>query len=109
MGVLRERIVHVGISGQVHRNRRRLAVLKALDVIRRLDEDTALQGPEFAMEVHRALVLALSSRMACGTTPARAAGVLAAAAADVAPGWRSERQSARYEAEEVFAPRKVGC
>jgi hypothetical protein len=102
--VVKEHIHHVGVSGERQRARRRAAVVHALSVVRHMDEELALMGQEFTMEVHSALVLALSYRMANSTSPARAAGVLAAGAAGIMPAWRNVRRtSSRTDADLVFA------
>lgn len=101
--VVCEKIKHVGVSGKIHRMRRRLAAEKALEIIRRLDEDVAHQGAEFAMEVHRALIIAIGSRMARGTTTGRAVGVLSAVGAGLAPAYVKGVSRAHAEAEAIFA------
>jgi hypothetical protein len=98
-----EKIRHVGLSGEKHRELKRQARAFAIELIRRMDRDLYERSGEFAMEVHQALVIGLSARMVQGTTPGRAVGVLASAAAGVCPGWNPPRRAAGAAAEKLFA------
>ncbi|MFY8163124.1 MAG: hypothetical protein ACOVKC_02695 [Brevundimonas sp.] len=80
----------------------------AVEAIRSMDQRIGNRGDEFAMEVSRAMIRALTARMAFLTTPGRAMGVLTGATVDIAPAWeRSGAKPHDAEAEALFAKQQV--
>lgn len=64
----------------------------------------ALEGRDgdFVIEVCRAAIRGLSKIVEANGDASRAVGILAGATADLTPGWRAAKSSARVETEALF-------
>ncbi len=84
------------------RMRRHAADACARAALERLDADLQGRGPEFALEVERALVRRLTPRMADRASEGRCVGILAGAMAEIAPAYVGRHGKAKDDAEAAF-------